>query len=73
VAERKRSPAPPDPGIIPGGIRDRALQAAYAGRPVYRLLLRPEAGIDAEKELARLLKFALRQCHLRCVSIERVK
>jgi hypothetical protein len=24
---RKLTPAPPDPGIIPGGIRDRALEA----------------------------------------------
>jgi hypothetical protein len=41
-------------------------------RPVYELLLRPKAGVDVEKALRRLLKFALRHCQLVCVSIERV-
>jgi hypothetical protein len=42
-------------------------------RPAYKLLLRPKDGVDAEKALRRLLKFALRHCQLRCVSIDRVR
>jgi hypothetical protein len=42
-------------------------------RPVYKLLLQPKAGVDVEKALRRLLKFALRHCQLRCVSVEQVK
>jgi hypothetical protein len=41
-------------------------------RPVFKLLLMPKAGVDAEKALRKLLKFALRHCQLRCVSVERV-
>jgi hypothetical protein len=29
----RREDAPPDPGIIPGGIRDRAMRAAMARGP----------------------------------------
>jgi hypothetical protein len=32
--KRRAEPAPPDPGIIPGGIRDRALRALLARGPV---------------------------------------
>ena len=39
-------------------------------RPTYRLLLRPEPGVDGERALRRLLKIALRRFRLRCISIE---
>jgi hypothetical protein len=42
-------------------------------RPLYRLTLRPERGVDAERALRRLLKIALRTLGLRCVSIEEVQ
>ena len=41
-------------------------------RPLYRLLLRPEPRIDAERALRALLKLALRRFGLRCISIEEV-
>jgi hypothetical protein len=42
-------------------------------RPLYRLTLRPERGVDAERALRRLLKIALRTFGLRCVAIEEVQ
>ena len=34
MTKRPWEPAPPDPGIKPGGIRDRALRAVWARGPV---------------------------------------
>ena len=42
-------------------------------RPTYRLVLRPEPRVDAIRALRRLLKIALRDCRLRCISIEEVQ
>jgi hypothetical protein len=42
-------------------------------RPVFKLLLQPKAGVDGEKALRRILKFALRRCRPRCLSVEQVK
>ena len=39
-------------------------------RPVYRLLLRPEKGVDGERALRELLKNTLRKLGLRCISVE---
>ena len=41
-------------------------------RPVYRILLRAEPGVDAERALRALLKTALRRFGLRCLSVEEV-
>lgn len=41
-------------------------------RPVYRILVRAEPGVDEIKALRFLLKYMLRQQKLRCVSIEPV-
>jgi hypothetical protein len=42
-------------------------------QPIYRLRLRPLKDTDVIKALRRVLKFALRSCGLRCVSIEEEK
>jgi hypothetical protein len=39
-------------------------------RPTFVLRLRPEHGVDAVLALRRLLKFALRACRLRAISVE---
>jgi hypothetical protein len=39
-------------------------------RPLYKLVLRPERGVDAERALRRLLKIALRTFGLKCISVE---
>jgi hypothetical protein len=41
--------------------------------PIYVIRLCPERGVDAIKSLRRALKFLLRQCQLRCLSIEEEK
>jgi hypothetical protein len=41
-----------------------------APEPIFVVRLRAPRGVDAIKALRRLLKFALRQCGLRCVSAE---
>jgi hypothetical protein len=41
---------------------------AARDRPIYRLLLRAEPGVNETQAIRRLLKFALRACGLRCVS-----
>jgi Fe2+ transport system protein FeoA len=39
-------------------------------RPIYVLRLRPLEGIDPIHALRRLLKFALRVCGMRAISVE---
>ena len=39
-------------------------------RPVFVLRLRPLKNVDGVRALRRLLKYALRACGLRCVSVE---
>jgi hypothetical protein len=39
-------------------------------RPIFILRLRPELGVDPIRALRRSLKILLRQCGLRCVSLE---
>jgi hypothetical protein len=49
-----------------------ATRVVHKQRPIYRLLLRPEPRVDAERALRALLKIALRRFGLRCISIEEV-
>jgi hypothetical protein len=39
-------------------------------RPVVKLVVQPEPGVDGTRAVRRLLKFALRTCGLRCISAE---
>jgi len=42
-------------------------------RPIYRLRLRAQTDVDPIKALRRLLKYALRICGLRAISVEEEK
>jgi hypothetical protein len=42
-------------------------------RPTFRLLLRPEPGVEPERALRWALKILLRRCRLKCISVERVE
>jgi hypothetical protein len=56
-----------------GRFTDLRPQSAPASeRPVYRMLIRAEPGVDEIKELRWLLKYMLRQRGLRCLSIEKL-
>lgn len=44
-------------------------KASSSGR-VFVLKLRPQPGVDAIKALRRGLKYLLRQCGLKCISIQ---
>jgi hypothetical protein len=44
--------------------------AKASARPVFRLLLRPEPGVDGERALQALLKLALRRFRLKCIAVE---
>jgi hypothetical protein len=39
-------------------------------RPTFRLLLRPEPGVDGERALRALLKLGLRKFRLKCIAVE---
>ena len=39
-------------------------------QPIFRLRLRAQKGVDSIKALRRLLKYALRMCGLRAISVE---
>jgi hypothetical protein len=41
-------------------------------RPTFRLLLRPEPGVDPTRALRRLLKALLRTFGFKCLSVEEV-
>lgn len=43
-----------------------------AERPTFLLRLRPEPNVDGIRALRRALKFMLRACGLRAISVERV-
>jgi hypothetical protein len=42
-------------------------------RPTFRLLLRPEPGVEPERALRWALKILPRRCRLKCISVERVE
>ncbi len=46
---------------------------AAADRPVYRLMIRAEPGVNAIRALRWALKSMLRQHGLRCLSVDEVK
>ena len=48
------------------------LTTHYRDRPIIYLVLRPEPNVVAIRALRRLLKYALRGCGLRCVSVTEV-
>jgi hypothetical protein len=50
-----------------------AVHKRCADRPIFTIRLRPEPGIDGIRSLRRLLKFALRGCGLRAVSVEETR
>jgi hypothetical protein len=56
-----------------GRTMTEARSSKASERPVYRLLLQPEPGVDAERALRWLLKIALQRFRLRCSSVERVQ
>jgi hypothetical protein len=60
-----------DSNWIPLG--EAATRVVCKQRPIYRLLLRPEPRVDAERALRALLKIALRRLGLRCVSVEELR
>jgi hypothetical protein len=49
---------------------EKAIVAERAARPTYVLTLRATSGRDTVRDLRRLLKFALRACHLRALAVE---
>jgi hypothetical protein len=42
-------------------------------RPIYKILVRPEPGVDTARALRRLLKVLLRRFRLKCISVEQVE
>jgi hypothetical protein len=48
-------------------------RAAEQARPTYAVTLRPEPGVDPIRALRSLLKRALRNHKLRCLSVEEVQ
>lgn len=44
------------------------MSAPASERPLYRLLLRPEPGVNGTQALRRFLKVALRSYGLRCIA-----
>jgi hypothetical protein len=41
-------------------------------RPIYELRLRPEPGVEPIRALRAVLKVALRQCGMKCISCEEI-
>jgi hypothetical protein len=50
--------------------KTQTIRAELSERRVFLLRLRAEHGIDADRALRRILKFALRVCRMRCISAE---
>jgi hypothetical protein len=48
-------------------------KAAREKRPTFRLVLRAEPRVDPVPALKRGLKFLLRRCGLRCISVEEIQ
>ena len=49
------------------------MTARKPNRPRYVLVLQPLPGVDAIRALKRALKYLLRACGLKCISVERAK
>jgi hypothetical protein len=51
-------------------VMTEAPAAKAVDRPTFRLVLRPEPGVDATRALRSLIKIALRTFRLKCISVE---